>query len=175
MIIPNFQVKKKAQIAGSAGAPRSPMNRRVTSGAFSQMSPAAIREIKDSFNLLDKDGDGTVSREDLEEMLISLAQDPTDEHLEQMLSSVGSPLTFSSYLTAMSGKLSQLSSREELMEAFSAFDEENKGYFDSGELETLLEERGMDRKDIQEALKGFTGYSGYKYKDFVNVLHTSPA
>lgn len=151
------------------------MNRRVTSGAFSQMSPAAIREIKDSFNLLDKDGDGTINKEDLEEMLISLGQEPSDEYLQQMLSSVGSPLTFSSYLTVMSGKLNELSSREELLEAFSAFDEENKGYFDHGELEALLEERGMDKRDIQEAFKGFTGYSGYKYKEFVNVLHTAPA
>jgi Ca2+-binding EF-hand superfamily protein len=46
--------------------------KRATSGAFTQLSSTQIHELKESFQMLDKDGDGVIGKEDLSAMLGSL-------------------------------------------------------------------------------------------------------
>lgn len=55
------------------GTPRSTGNmKRTSSGAFTQLSSTQIQELKESFQMLDKDGDGIIGKEDLGAMLGSL-------------------------------------------------------------------------------------------------------
>ena len=43
-------------------------------------------EYKEAFDLFDKNGDGKISKNDLRELFKNLGQDPTDEHLNKMVS-----------------------------------------------------------------------------------------
>merc|ERR1712232_398649 len=48
-----------------------------------------IAEFKESFSLFDKDGDGTISTNDLDAVLRSLGQNPTEAELQDMIHEVG--------------------------------------------------------------------------------------
>ena len=50
-----------------------------------RVSPAELRE---AFSLFDKDGSGTISNEELEVVMKSLGQNPTEEELEEMIKEV---------------------------------------------------------------------------------------
>lgn len=102
--------------------------RRTTSGAFTQLDPAQVRQLKEAFTLLDKDGNGTISEDDLTEMLVSLGRDPSSsQEVQNMLDLMPQPLTFSSFLTGMSALLGNVSSSSDLLDAFAAFEEHPVG------------------------------------------------
>ncbi|CAN6674728.1 hypothetical protein TRVA0_062S00540 [Trichomonascus vanleenenianus] len=152
--------------------------KRSTSGQFTQLSPAQIRELKEAYTLLDKDGDGTINRADLEEMVISLGQDPTDQYIEELFGAMPSPLTFSAFLTGMSAHLCNMSSRGELLKAFEAFSDDSGSKsnpsISADELEESLMEYGMSEADARMAMeafvkKGFMG-SRFHYRDFVDMM-----
>jgi len=46
-------------------------------GPLSQLNPAQVRELREGFQLLDRDSDGHVSREDVADMLANLGMQPT--------------------------------------------------------------------------------------------------
>lgn len=148
------------------------------SGQFAQLKPAQIRELKEAFTLLDKDGDGTLNESDLEEMLVSLGQEPDSQYISDMLQQMPSPLTFSAFLTGMTGHLNSLSSRQELAQAFGGFGDdsgEDLADIDAEELERSLIEYGMDQADVKRALASYTfedGFRGRRFrsKDFVDLL-----
>lgn len=138
-----------------------------------------VRQLKEAFTLLDKDGDGTINEGDLEEMLVSLGQNPGDAELKAMLSLMPQPITFSSYLTGMSNHLCALSGKEELVTAFEAFgDDSTESASCNGipveELKQLLTSHGMAAQDVDTALGEFMkrGFLGDRidYKALVGVL-----
>jgi Ca2+-binding EF-hand superfamily protein len=45
-------------------------------------------ELQEAFSLFDKDGSGTISNEELEVVMKSLGQNPTDEELQKMIREV---------------------------------------------------------------------------------------
>ncbi|CUS09252.1 unnamed protein product, partial [Tuber aestivum] len=154
------------------------------STAFTQLSSMQIQELKESFQMLDKDGDGIIGREDLGAMLGSLVgQDPTPTMINAHLSSVPTPFNLASYLTHLSQHLSLLTPGPDLLSAFAAFDDNDDGTIDVAELTESLTSMGerMSEADIERALKGFTkrralgrgqthGGDVFRYRDFVDVL-----
>ncbi|PWW75355.1 EF-hand [Tuber magnatum] len=166
------------------GTPRSTGNmKRASSGAFTQLSSTQIQELKESFQMLDKDGDGIIGKEDLGAMLGSLGQDSTPTIINAHLSSVPTPFNLASYLTHLSQHLSLLTPGPDLLSAFAAFDDNDDGTIDVAELTEALTSMGerMSEADIERALKGFTkrralgrgqthGGDVFRYRDFVDVL-----
>ncbi|KAK9352541.1 hypothetical protein V1523DRAFT_413633 [Lipomyces doorenjongii] len=147
---------------------------RVLSGAFTQISQSQISQIKESFTMLDNDRDSIVSSADLEQMLTSLGQYPSSQTISDMMARMPSPLQFPSYLTAMSSILCQFSSKEELMNAFSAFDDDDSGQADIQELRDALIEAGVSAEDIDKCFKPYVKFSLGKerllYRDLVETL-----
>ncbi|KAK9457401.1 hypothetical protein V1511DRAFT_493519 [Dipodascopsis uninucleata] len=151
---------------------------RVLSGAFTQMNQSQINQIKEAFTMLDKDRDGVISRSDLEQMLTSLGQYPSSEELDEMLSGMPTPLQFPSFLTEMSSTLSKFSTKEELITAFGAFDDDDNGKeADAEDLrEALIEMGGMTKEEINSCIKPFVrfglGRERLLYKDLVDAMVT---
>lgn len=153
--------------------------RRDNSGSFSQLAPSQISQLKESFSLLDKDGDGAISAGDLAGMLASLGLDASATGT--YLSSVPTPFNLASYLTHLSQHLSLMSPGPDLMAAFAAFDENDDGTVDMRELSDALRRAGMRPDEVDRALAGFTkrrtlgkGATGggevFRYRDWVDVL-----
>ncbi|KAI5801163.1 hypothetical protein EDC01DRAFT_646982, partial [Geopyxis carbonaria] len=154
--------------------------RRTPSGALNQLSATQIGQLKESFQLLDKDGDGAISSSDLSSMLASLGLDSSSAATTDYLAAVGAPFNLASYLTHLSQHLSLLSPTSELLAAFEAFDEGDDGTVDVRELKASLVGLGerMTPEQVDMAVKGFTrrgklgggGGEVFRYREFVDTL-----
>lgn len=84
---------------------------------------------------------------------------PSSQTLDSMMSTLGSPLQFPVYLTAMSSILAQFASREELVNAFSAFDDDDNGAADVEELREALVGSGLKAEEVDACFKPFVRYT----------------
>ncbi|PLN78390.1 EF-hand [Aspergillus taichungensis] len=141
-----------------------------SSDAVSRLSPAQLREIREAFQVLDRDNDGSVDRDDVADVLSNVGQDPSS--LSQFFPP-GSPQTinFPTFLNILSTLLEPLSSRQELVNALAAFDEDDSGQIDVSELRDALlhtapedGERPLSEREINQVLSGFTGRRAFGAK-----------
>ncbi|KAL4821478.1 hypothetical protein BDW67DRAFT_150843 [Aspergillus spinulosporus] len=133
-----------------------------TSDAAARLAPAQLREIREAFQVLDRDNDGFVDKDDVADVLSNVGLDTSS--LSQFFPPGGaSTINFPTFLNTLSQLLSQLSSRQELLNALAAFDEDDSGQIDVEELRDALlhtapedGERPLTEREVNEALNGFT-------------------
>ena len=79
-------------------------------------------EFKDAFSLFDKDNSGTITTEELGDVMRSLGQNPTEEDLQKMIDDVDQDgdgtIDFPEFLTMLVRSMTETDSHEEVMEAF---------------------------------------------------------
>ncbi|BCS19013.1 putative calmodulin [Aspergillus puulaauensis] len=164
-----------------------------SSDAAARLAPAQLREIREAFQVLDRDNDGFVDKEDVADVLVNVGQDPST--LSQFFPpGSSSTINFPTFLNTLSQLLSPLSSRQELVNALAAFDEDDSGEVDVEELRDALlntspddGERPLTDREINEVLSGFTGRKAFggklgkaqgngkrgevlRYQEFVNTV-----
>ncbi|KAL3455004.1 EF-hand [Aspergillus heterothallicus] len=164
-----------------------------TSDAAARLAPAQLREIREAFQVLDRDNDGFVDKDDVADVLANTGQDPST--LSQFFPPGGTAtINFPTFLNTLSQLLSPLSSRQELINALSAFDEDDSGQVDVEELrDSLLNtapddgERPLTEREVSEVLNGFTSRRAFggkggmaqgggkrgevlRYQEFVNTV-----
>ncbi|KAI4279278.1 MAG: hypothetical protein LQ337_000414 [Flavoplaca oasis] len=142
------------------------MNRIALGGdALAKLPPAQVREMREGFQILDRDNDGQVNREDVVDMLTNLGQDSSASAVSQFFPP-GKPQTINMpyFLNTLSTLLAPLSSQQELLNAFAAFDEDDSGQIDVKELKDALlhtspeaGERAMTEREVENVLEGFIG------------------
>ncbi|KAL8986390.1 MAG: hypothetical protein Q9205_000170 [Flavoplaca limonia] len=142
------------------------MNRMALGGdALAKLPPAQVREMREGFQILDRDNDGQVNREDVVDMLTNLGQDSSASAVSQFFPP-GKPQTINMpyFLNTLSTLLAPLSSQQELLNAFAAFDEDDSGQIDVKELKDALlhtspeaGERPMTEREVDNVFEGFTG------------------
>ncbi|KAH8815606.1 hypothetical protein F5884DRAFT_184053 [Xylogone sp. PMI_703] len=165
--------------------------RVLDNNAISKLAPAQVRELREGFQVLDRDSDGLVGREDVAEMLTQLGLPSTPQDLGQFFPpSHPQTLTLPTYLTMLSTLISSLSPASELISAFSAFDEDDSGQVDVAELRDALLHtapetggRALSEREIDQVMGGFVGrrafskHSGlgrkgdvFRYTEFVTSV-----
>ncbi|XP_056021983.1 calmodulin-alpha-like [Ostrea edulis] len=111
-----------------------------------QLSPEIRKDFKETFNLFDKDGDGTISTNELAMVMRSLGQNPSDAELEKMLKGVdedgNGSIDFEEFVLMMADKLERSNTEDEIREAFKLFDKDDNGYISVSELKNILTETG---------------------------------
>ncbi|KAE8350204.1 hypothetical protein BDV28DRAFT_139537 [Aspergillus coremiiformis] len=134
-----------------------------SSDAASKLAPAQLREIREAFQVLDRDNDGSVNKDDVADVLVNIGQDPSTS--SEFFPPGSSPtINFPTFLNILSNLLAPLSSRQELVNALAAFDEDDSGQVNVGELHDALlhtaPEDGappLSDREIHDVLDGFTG------------------
>jgi len=114
-------------------------------------------EFMEAFSLFDKNGDGTITTEDLGPVLRSLGQNPT--------------IDFPEFLTLMS---SVMEKKEEIRKGFREFDEDGNGYIIAAEFRHVMTKRGRKLTD-EKAGRMFReadtdGDGQVNYEEFVTVM-----
>jgi len=160
------------------------------SNALSKLQPAQVRELREGFQILDRDSDGIIGREDVADMLTQLGLSATPSEIASFFPpSTPQTLTLPSFLNSLATLLTALSPPSELLSAFSAFDEDDSGQVDLAELRdallhtapdpgvTPLTEREVDRvmsefagrRAFGKPTGGGMGRRGevFKYQEFV--------
>ncbi|PCH34058.1 EF-hand protein [Wolfiporia cocos MD-104 SS10] len=170
--------------------------RREPSGVFSLFSPPQIQQFREAFSLIDHDGNGVVSDQDLKHIFTSLGITPSKTMIDNLLAdrpgdhkgsgqhsklpssesdmSNDRGITFPMFLTMMGEHLYDFDSEAELLEAFECFDEDDSGFVKCDEMRKWLGDVGerMDQQEIDKFLNGpFTDRHGnFNYREWVKVV-----
>ncbi|XP_030760527.1 neo-calmodulin-like isoform X1 [Sitophilus oryzae] len=177
----NIQAKKN--VPGEEKA----QNTTHISSKLSKVSKSQMKEFREAFRLFDKDGDGSITKEELGRVMRSLGQFARTEELQQMLQEIDidgdGNVSFEEFIdiawSAGAGTGSdQLLSREEeekeLRDAFRVFDKHNRGYITSSDLRAVLQCLGEDlsEEEIEDMIKevDVDGDGRIDFYEFVNAL-----
>ena len=136
---------------------------------LSKLPPQLLHSMREAFTVLDTNGTGFVTPKDVTETLstLGLTDPPSISQFSPMsFFPPGQPqqLALPQFLSQLANILMELSPPQELLNAFSAFDDDDSDQVDIDELrEALLNtvpekgERALTEKDVDRALEGFTG------------------
>ena len=106
------------------------------------MTDAQIDEFKEAFSLFDKDGDGSITTEELGSVMRSIGQIPTEQKLQEMINEVDADgngtIDFSEFLSMMARKMKDIESEDEIKEAFRMFDKDGNGFISAAEVRQAL-------------------------------------
>ncbi|ENN72096.1 hypothetical protein YQE_11235, partial [Dendroctonus ponderosae] len=157
------------------------------SARLSCVSKSQMKEFREAFRLFDKDGDGSITKEELGRVMRSLGQFARTEELQQMLQEVDvdgdGNVSFEEFLdmawTAGAGTdpdqvLSREEEEKELRDAFRVFDKHNRGYITASDLRAVLQCLGEDlsEEEIEDMIKevDVDGDGRIDFYEFVNAL-----
>ncbi|KAA8567564.1 hypothetical protein EYC84_008039 [Monilinia fructicola] len=132
--------------------------------ALSKLSQAQVREMREAFQILDRDSDGQVGREDVADMLTQLGLSSNASELASYFPPpTPQTVTLPTFLNSLATLLSTLSPTAELLDAFSAFDEDDSGQADYAELRDALIHTAPDPgvkpltdREVDRIMGGFT-------------------
>ncbi|OJJ47899.1 hypothetical protein ASPZODRAFT_1804508 [Penicilliopsis zonata CBS 506.65] len=140
----------------------TPMMAAGSGDAVGNLNAAQLREIREAFQVLDRDNDGTITRDDVTDVLANLGQDTAA--ISQFFPGTGQTMNFPTFLNTLSSLMGSLSSSQELLNALSAFDDDDSGQVDVAELRDALlhtapeeGEEPLTEREIDDVLAGFTG------------------
>lgn len=95
------------------------------------LSAEQIAEFKVAFSLFDPDGDGSITVEELGQVIRSLGQNPSEADLQDMINEVdvdgNGDIDFDEFLTLIATKMEAVEEEDELKEAFKVFDKDGDG------------------------------------------------
>ncbi|XKL64680.1 hypothetical protein PGB90_004766 [Kerria lacca] len=145
------------------------------------MSKKQLNEFREAFMLFDKDGDGSITKEELGRVMRSLGQFAREEELQQMLHDVDIDgdgcFSFDEFVEIASNmdKTSSNTAEEEekeLRDAFRVFDKHNRGYISASDLRAVLQCLGEDlsEEEIEDMIKE-VDVDGDGRIDFLEFVH----
>ena len=143
-----------------------------------QLTEEQIAEFKEAFSLFDKNGDGTISTDELGVVMRSLGQNPTEAELVEMINEVDADgsgtIEFPEFLTLMARKNKDTDTDEELIEAFKVFDRDGNGFISTAELRHVLTNLGerLTSEEVDEMIRenDTDGDGQINYEEFVAMM-----
>ena len=90
------------------------------------LSPEELAEFREIFNLVDRDGGGTITKEELGELMDTLGIDATPEEIDLMISEIDSDsngeIDFEEFVAVMSRKVNATYTADQVKNAFKIFE-----------------------------------------------------
>ncbi|KAK3296235.1 uncharacterized protein B0H64DRAFT_165998 [Chaetomium fimeti] len=189
------QPRSLPSIPRPASVTASPAPSTVGHGnALSQLQPSQVRTMREAFQILDRDSDGFVNREDVADMLNQLGLPSNAGDVSHFFPpSAPQTMSMALFLNSIATSLVALSPGPELLSAFSAFDDDDSGQIDVAELRDALlhtapdpDQEPLTALDVEKVIAGFTGRRAFtkstatglggkrgevfRYQDFVNTV-----
>ena len=105
-----------------------------------------MEEIRQTFDLFDKNQDGTIDQDELGDVFRSLGQHYTEAELAEMIAETDNDrsgsIEFGEFLQLMRRRMRDTDTEEELVEAFKVFDRDSNGLISVAELKTVMKQIG---------------------------------
>jgi calmodulin len=108
-----------------------------------------IADLKEAFAMFDINGDGTIELNEIRQVMRKLGQNPTEEELKEMISTVDDnddkEIDFEEFLVLMKSRceVDPQDPEKELRDAFAVFDTDGSGSIDRKELKRLMKKLGQ--------------------------------
>ena len=151
--------------------------------ARSTRPPCAYLRFREIFNLVDLDKGGTISKEELKQLMNTLGLKPTQEELNQMVDEIDADgngeIDFDEFVTVMSRKVNTSYTPTQVKAAFKVFERDcPQGYVSMSALEQALTTYGTEKlslTDAQELLSQIEPDENglINYVEFVNMMTQS--
>lgn len=120
-----------------------------------QLSTEQNSEYRKAFDILDKDGNGTISTCELGVAMRSVGVNPSDSQLEEMIKSVDADnsgtLNLDEFKTLMIREVKK-SEMDEIREAFKSFDADGNGSITVEEARQGMADNGVPDEEIESSL-----------------------
>ncbi|KAK3578512.1 hypothetical protein CHS0354_007765 [Potamilus streckersoni] len=138
-----------------------------------------VLELKEAFDVFDRDGDGCISAKELGIVMRSLGQNPMESEIQEMVKEVdvdgNGTIDFQEFLDMMSRKLKAVDSEKDIKDAFKVFDKDRNGFITAAELKQGMLELGerLTNEEIDEMiLEADTDRDGQiSYEDFLQLMN----
>ncbi|CAF1110565.1 unnamed protein product [Rotaria sordida] len=123
-----------------------------------KLSNHQIKELRDTFNLFDRDRSGTISSSELQQVLTALNFKPTDSLLRKIMKEMdidgNGTIEFEEFIRVMGSVYERKFTENEMRQAFKCFDTDNSGYITVEELRKVLRQlnQNISEQRIIDAL-----------------------
>merc|ERR1711918_62874 len=121
-----------------------------------QLSEKQIAEMRESFDLFDSDGGGTIDINELGTAMEALGFQPKKGEIKKMVDDLDKDgdgtIDWNEFMILMGGKLSDKDMKDDMVKAFKLFDTEGNGKISFKNLKAVAEELGESMSDAD--LKG---------------------
>ena len=142
------------------------------------LSEEQLSEFREAFALFDKDGDLTISAEELGTVMRSLGQKPTPIEVQQMIDDVDEngdgTIDFEEFKVLMQMQMTDTDNTENLTSAFKVFDDDGSGSISRAELHKAMTTLGdpLTDAEVEEMIHAadMDGDGNINYSEFVNGL-----
>ncbi|KAF6371479.1 calmodulin like 3 [Rhinolophus ferrumequinum] len=143
-----------------------------------QLTEEQVAEFREAFSLFDKDGDGSITTQELGTVMRALGQNPTQAELQAMVSEIdqdgNSTVDFSEFLGVMARRMKDRGSEEEIREAFRVFDKDGNGLVSAAELRHVMTRLGekLSDQELEEMIRAadVDDDGQVNYEEFVRML-----
>lgn len=147
------------------------------------LSAEEINEFREIFNLVDLDRGGTISKDELQQLMVTLGLKPSKEEIDAMVDEIDSDgngeIDFDEFVTVMSRKVNTTYTPMQVKSAFRVFERDAPpGFVKMSTLEQALTTYGSEKlslADAQELLAQIEPDDNgmVNYTEFVNMMTSS--
>ena len=121
-----------------------------------------IQELKEGWAIVSK-GKPSIGLKDLLALQHWLGQNPTPQELQEQMNTYGSGgmITLEQFTKSMTSKLADTKSTDDVVQAFSVFDKDGRGFVSASDLRHVLTAMGdrLDEDQVEEMLRHAMGHN----------------
>lgn len=144
------------------------------------LTPDQLEEIKEAFAMYDLDGNGVITTRELGSVMRTLGLNPTEAEILNFIKEVDTDnsgtISLKEFSVLMAGKLKNIDTEEDIIEAFKVFDVANKGYITVHEMRHVMTNLGekLTEQEIDDMMReaDSDGDGIINYQDFVKIMTT---
>ena len=137
-----------------------------------------LKEYRDAFEMFDKDKDGTITAKELDNVMKSLNQDPSEHEIHDMIAEVdidgNGQIDFEEFVSLMNRRSKETDTEEEVINAFKVFDKDGEGLISGNELRHIMTSLGdkLTEDEVDEMIReaDVDGDGYINYEEFVRMM-----
>jgi len=169
----------KSSTKASTGSKKKQEVQRSGSNVFSMFSQKQVAEFKEGFQLMDRDKDGILSKNDLRATFDELGRIAPEKELDEMIGDAPGPINFTMLLTMFAERQSGGSDEDDVViNAFKSFDD-GEGHIDGETLRHALMTWGdkFSSKEVDDAYESMSidGAGKIDTQKLIEMLTAAPA
>ena len=133
-----------------------------------------LKECKSVFEIFDKEKKGSITKNELGDLMRILGTSPTQNELENIISSLENPdlISYEKFLEIFKKKYEKKDTEEDIINEFKKLDKENKGKINKNDIKNLMSnyDNKLTDEDYEEIFQIADSDGNIDYVQFTKIL-----